>query len=112
VTIDLDEKKNPTIVGDMRHWGDAHTVELQSRFPERFFIVHGSPPCTDYSAANTTAKRPREERLTKADELVKSLLCLFYKLGDRGLVLTVENPGTGRLVNRAVSVPAACLHLH
>lgn len=102
ISIDIDRKHVPDICGDMRAWGSTHTAALKARFPNRHFIVHGSPPCQDYSQANTTSKRPLEERLPGADMLVLRLLDLYRDLGDRALVLMVENPGTGRLVKREV----------
>ena len=115
VTVDNGPGLQPTIRGDLRAWGPEHTAALQTRFPARHWYVHGSPPFTEYSVANTTAKRPLEVRLKEADELVAVVFAIFRQLGDRALVLTLENPGTGKLVGRKVrgwQEGHACMHLY
>jgi hypothetical protein len=103
VTVDCDEALNPDIVGDIGAWTSEHSAALRGRYPLCNFILHGSPPCTQYSVANTTSKRPEKERLAEADENVKQMLSVYRDLGDSALLMTVENPGTGKLVGRPVS---------
>lgn len=102
VSVDICSSLDSTIKGDMRVWNSSHTAALKSRFPLRCFLVHASPPCTEYSVANTTAERPLEERLLEADQLVAIVFAIYRDLGSSALLMTVENPGTGRLVGREV----------
>ena len=63
VSVDILASFDPTIVADIGTWDP-------SIFPVgHFAAIHASPPCTQYSAARTTAKRPRD--LEGSDELVK-----------------------------------------
>jgi hypothetical protein len=54
VSVDILASFDPTIVADIKTWDP-------SVFPVgHFAAIHASPPCTEYSAARTTAKRPRD----------------------------------------------------
>ena len=62
--------------------------------PGDFDAVHASPPCTQYSRARTTARRPRD---------LKAALDIIFYL--RPAAFTIENPYTGLLKLRPVILP-------
>ena len=92
VSVDLSDKFSPTHCVDVRYFDYK---ALYSKGDIDF--VWGSTPCTEYSVARTTAKRPRD--LAGADELVeicksiaKHYACPF----------AFENPQSGLLKSRDV----------
>ena len=88
VSVDIVEAFQPTIVADIRTW------EPLSCFPPGYFAaIHASPPCTEYSAAGTTAKRPRD--LEGSDALVQKTMMIMEQLAP--LIWMMENPWTGML---------------
>ena len=89
-------------MADLGMWAPVHTAELLQRYPNKDFIVLASPPCQHYSVANTTSKRPLQQRLQEADRLVQAAIDIFASLGKRGLAMLLENPGTGKLRARKV----------
>ncbi len=90
VSVDILASFNPTIVADIKTWDP-------SIFPVgHFAAIHASPPCTEYSAARTTAKRPRD--LEGSDALVQKTMQIMEFL--RPLVWIIENPWTGLLRKR------------
>ena len=64
ISVDLCGKHNPTHCVDIRHF-DYKGLYNKGDID----FVWGSPPCTEYSVARTTAKKPRD--LAAADELVQ-----------------------------------------
>ena len=108
LTVDNDARLEPRpgLVADLRVWRREHTAALLDVYPNKRFVVHASPPCQAYSVANTTSETSLEELMNEADPLVRAPLFIYQDLcdmGNRALALTVENPGTGRLVGRDVS---------
>jgi hypothetical protein len=105
LTVDNDPQLHPApgLVADLRVWRQNHTAALMDRYPNKRFVLHASPPCQAFSIANTTSEVALELLMRAADPLVLAPLQIFRDLGDRALALTVENPGTGRLVGRDVS---------
>jgi len=95
VSIDLEPNFKPTIVADLREWDP--TI-----YPRRYFdCVHASPPCTEYSCARTTAKRPRD--LEGSDALVQRTMEMMQYL--QPLCWIMENPWTGLLRKRPFMEP-------
>jgi len=90
VSVDILASFDPTLVADIKTWDP-------SCFPVgHFAAIHASPPCTEYSAARTTAKRPRD--LEGSDELVQKTMQIVEYL--KPLVWIMENPWTGLLRKR------------
>ena len=80
VTVDSQEKWNPTFVTDVQDWDFR-------KFRPRFFdVVWASPPCTEYSQAKTTGVR----QLRLADACVRRTLQILDYLKPRHWFL--ENP--------------------
>lgn len=95
VSVDIIPSFNPTIVADIGTWDP-------SIFPVgHFAAIHASPPCTEYSAARTTAKRPRD--LEGSDSLVQKTMQIMEYL--KPLVWIMENPWTGLLRKRPFMEP-------
>ena len=93
ISLDIDPKSEATITADLLQWD--YTV-----FPkDHFDFIWGSPPCTMYSVARTTAKTPRDFVL--ADALVAKVQEIAAYFQPR-LGYTFENPQTGLLKRRAV----------
>ena len=93
VSLDIDPKSQATITANLLHWD-------YNLFPrDHFDFIWGSPPCTMYSVARTTAKTPRDFVL--ADALVAQVqeIVLYFQ---PPLGFTFENPQTGLLKDRAV----------
>ena len=89
VSVDFDEKFQPTILTDVMKW------DYQSHFkPGHFDIIFSSPPCTEFSRAKTTAPR----QLERADSIVRKTLEIIKYLKPRRWFL--ENPRNGLLSNR------------
>lgn len=79
VTVDVDAKTNPTHCADVRTWKPAYV-------PGYFDLIWASPPCDQYSRANTTGIRDLEY----ADSVAKACLQLIRELKPKAFV--VENP--------------------
>ena len=90
VSVDLLASFEPTIVADIRTWDPSCFP------PGSFAAIHASPPCTEYSAARTTAKRPRD--LEGSDALVQKTMQIMEYFNP--LVWIIENPWTGMLRKR------------
>ena len=73
VSVDIDPKFEPTIVADIRTWDPSCFP------PGHFAAIHASPPCTEYSCARTTAKRPRD--LEGSDALVQKTMQIMEYFG-------------------------------
>ena len=93
--MDIEPTFKPTIVADLREW-DPRV------YPPRYFdCVHASPPCTEYSCARTTAKKPRD--LEGSDALVQRTMEMMQYL--QPLCWIMENPWTGLLRKRPFMEP-------
>ena len=91
VSVDIEATSNPTFCADVMAWD-------YRQFPRGHFdFVWGSPPCTMYSCARTTAKTPRD--LEGADVLVARTLEIIEYFG---VPWCFENPQTGLLKTREV----------
>ena len=91
VSVDIEATSNPTFCADVMAWD-------YRQFPRGHFdFVWGSPPCTMYSCARTTAKTPRD--LEGADALVARTLEIIEYFG---VPWCFENPQTGLLKTRKV----------
>ena len=66
-SVDIVESFNPTICADIRDVTEEEI--LYHGYPD---AIWASPPCTEYSRARTTAKKPRHVVL--ADSLVNKAL--------------------------------------
>ena len=91
VSVDIEPTSNPTFCTDVMAWD-------YRQFPRGHFdFVWGSPPCTMYSCARTTAKTPRD--LEGADALVARTLEIIEYFG---VPWCFENPQTGLLKDREI----------
>lgn len=92
-TLDIDPKCNATWTSDIMQWDDWRRID-----PGTYDFVWGSPPCTEYSIARTTAKTPRNLEL--ADSIVARTLEIIRYLQPKCWL--IENPQTGYLKTRDV----------
>ena len=93
--LDIDPKCGATWTCDIMDW-DA----WRDMAPGTYDFIWGSPPCTEYSIARTTAKTPRD--LDGADRVVQRTLDIISHLKPLGWLM--ENPQTGYLRTRDVVV--------
>ncbi|KAK3250378.1 hypothetical protein CYMTET_40236 [Cymbomonas tetramitiformis] len=80
VTVDSEDKWDPTFVSDVRDW------EFRKFRPGFFDVIWASPPCTEYSQAKTTGVR----QLREADACVRRTLQILDYLKPKHWFL--ENP--------------------
>ena len=92
-SLDCDPKCNATWTSDILQWEDWRQID-----PGTYDFIWGSPPCTQYSIARTTAKTPRNFAL--ADSIVAKTLEIIRHLKPKCWLM--ENPQTGLLKSRAV----------
>ena len=92
-SLDMDPKCNATWTSDIMTWTDWEKIE-----PGTYDFIWASPPCTEYSRARTTAKRPRNFEL--ADSIVARTLNIIGYLQPKGWLM--ENPASGELPKREV----------
>jgi hypothetical protein len=92
VSLDIDPKANATFTCDIMQF------DYRQFQPGHFDVVWGSPPCTMYSRARTTAKLPRD--LEGADRLVAKTLEIIEYLKPH--LWAFENVGSGLLPGRQV----------
>ena len=90
-SVDLEAKFQPTHVADVMTW------DYKQYPPGHFSFCWGSPCCTHFSRARTTAKTPRD--LEGACALVAKTLEIFRYFG---CAWAMENPQTGLLKEQAV----------
>ena len=90
VSVDCEEKFQPTIVADLLTW------DYQNAFhPDiHFDVISCGPPCTEFSAAKTLGER----NLELADKLVQK--CLEIVDFFQPTFWFLENPRTGLLKSR------------
>ena len=91
VSLDMEAKFQPTHVADIMTW------DYKQYPPDHFQFCWGSPCCTQFSRARTTAKTPRD--LEGACALVAKTLEIFRYFG---CPWAMENPQTGLLKEQAV----------
>lgn len=62
LSVDLDPKSNASVVEDINRWDFKRDLKefLQTKRAKDVLCVHGSPPCTAFSRANTTGTRDIE----------------------------------------------------
>jgi len=92
-SLDMDPKSGATWTSDIMKWDDWRNID-----PGTYDFVWGSPPCTQYSIARTTAKTPRDFEL--ADSIVARTLEIIFFLKPKAWL--IENPQTGYLKTRVV----------
>ena len=97
-SVDIDPKANATFTCDILDF------DYRQFAPGTFDVVWGSPPCTMYSRARTTAKTPRD--LEGADRLVAKTREIIGYLAPR--LWAFENVGTGLLPGREVVAGLHC----
>ena len=88
LSVDNDEKTNPTKVVDINKWNYKHDIDhfLKRSRDTDIIAVHASPPCTAFSIANTTGVRDIKsgtQNVKKAFEIIKYV---------RPDIWTLENP--------------------
>jgi hypothetical protein len=88
--VGLDIVAGHAIECNILHW-DYTTYETGY-----FDAIHASPPCTQYSIARTSAKKPRD--FEGADELVEKTLAIIDYFKPK--VWIIENPYTGYMKSR------------
>jgi hypothetical protein len=89
--ISLDILGNPTICMDIREWN-------YKIYPVGYFdYIHGSPPCTFYSKANSRIKFVDRDFKLGDSLVLKTLEIIEYF---RPFAWTLENPRTGYLSRR------------
>ena len=97
VTVDVDAKTEPTHCVDVRSWKPTYAKGY-------FDLIWASPPCDQYSRANTTGIRDLEY----ADSVAKACLRLIQELKPKAFV--VENP-LGLLRERQFMIPWNRFHV-
>jgi hypothetical protein len=91
VSVDMEAKFNPTHVADIMEWD-------YKQYPKGHFdFCWGSPCCTHFSRARTTAKTPRD--LLGACALVAKTLEIFEYFQ---CAYALENPQTGLLKEQSI----------
>ena len=100
-SVDIDPKAKATFTCDILDF------DYRQFAPGTFDVVWGSPPCTMYSRARTTAKTPRD--LEGADRLGAKTREIIGYLAPR--FWAFENVGTGLLPGREVVAELACDYL-
>ena len=90
VSLDIDPKCEPNVLGDIRDW-DYRVLPRN-----HFSFIFASPPCTHYSIARTTGG-PRD--LLSADRLVRRALDIVEYFGCHW---AMENPQSGLLKTRDI----------
>ena len=98
ISVDIDPKSNPTFCCDILDF------DYRQFPPGHFDVVWGSPPCTMYSRARTTAKTARD--LEGADALVKRTRDIIDYIKPR--FWAFENVGSGLLPGRDVVAGLHC----
>ena len=94
-SLDVNPKCNATWTCDVMDWDAWGDMP-----PGKYDFIWASPPCTEYSIARSTAKRPRNFEL--ADAIVQRTLDIIAHLTPLGWLM--ENPQTGYLRTRDVIV--------
>ena len=92
VSLDNDTASDATFICDINFF------DFGMWPPGYFDCVWASPPCTEYSCARATARRPRD--LESADRIVDTALHAIAYL--RPAVGWMENPATGLLKTRPI----------
>ena len=93
VSLDILHANDPTIHCDILTW------DYRSAYhPGHFDVIWSSPPCTQYSTARTTNKRPRD--FPAADAIVGKALEIIEYFQPKWYF--IENPYTGYLKTRPV----------
>ena len=92
VSLDMNPKSHATITANILEW------DFKVFPPGHFDCIWGSPCCTHYSVARTTAKTPRD--MESADKLVQRFLDIVEYFKPK--VWFMENPLTGYLKGRRV----------
>ena len=91
LSVDLDPQAGADVTIDVLEWDYA-------AFPRGHFdCIWASPPCTEYSIARATARRPRN--LEVADAIVQRTLDIIAHFA---CPYWIENPATGLLADRPV----------
>jgi len=91
VSLDLDARACADITANILEW------EFRVFADDHFDCIWASPPCTEYSIARTTARRPRDLELADA-VVLRTLEIIAYF----GCAYWMENPATGLLGGRPV----------
>ena len=97
ISVDMLSKFEPTICKNVLDLTPEDIFEVLPTYSQAVSVIWGSPPCTHYSRARTTAKTPRD--LPGSDKLVQKVLDLasFFEVP-----FFMENPHSGLLKIRDV----------
>lgn len=92
-SLDTEPSCDPTYLTDILDFD--YETQLKGWIPD---VIWASPPCTEYSIANTRGKR----NIRLANKIVRRTLDLirYCKKKNPNLVYIIENPQTGRLKNQ------------